>query len=481
MSKSAIIVLIVVALVLGGTLLLINQQQPSPGGSNGETTPTGPAFEVSASDVVAMTFTEPGGVTRSVYRMPLGSWVYAESPVTAEPEQGWPVDVSRVRSALQTLSPIPAAGVAESATVSDDAPIIELRLSDGSTRSLQVERESVGGNTLARVDGERTVLIPASSVADLLSEGPEAWRIRSPLAGVAVDASRITITAGNERVALAKVENRWIMRGPVSARADEAVIRAVLDELLKMRIAEFAGDEALVSQPIVTVELERDDAIGTDGSVRRVTARSLAIGAAADPGNATRFATARGTDLPPITPLVVERGDIITDQQFMNLAEATAYLSKNPVHERPADIGIILFRPMGDMNAERGFRRDLEGWNEMNPDGGMRTAELPDRLALESALTMLATTPGKPQIASRVESFRPLTRVELFTLDGSDLGSLQVGYTEGVLSVRRGTVLWLYPDTAAPAMFMLPDPSELEPEPEREPSDASEADSEDNK
>ncbi|XHC27139.1 MAG: DUF4340 domain-containing protein [Phycisphaerales bacterium] len=482
MSKAATVVLLVIALGLGATLFLINRgASPAPNGPSDAQTTTGPAFEIDPAQVRAMTVTEPGGVTRSVYRTDLGGWIYAELPVSATPDVGWPTDATQVNSALRTLSLIPVAGDAESASISDTAPIIELRMADGSTRSLQVERDSVGGNTLARVDEERLVLIEASSVSGVLESGPEAWRVNSPLAGIAADASRITIVAGEQRVALAKVDNRWIMRGPISARADEAVIRTVLEAILKMRITQFAGEDSLVTDPIVTIEVERDDLVRDDGSARRVTSRTLAIGGQADAGGSTRRATVRGTDLPSATSLVVERGSIITDQQFANLARAEAYLSKTAVPERREDIGIILFRPLGDPTSDRGFRRDLEGWNEMRPDGGMRTAELPDREALTAAITMLTGTPGEARIAANIEGFRPLTRVEMYTLDDSDLGSLQAGYVDGTLAVRRGNVLWLYPEVQAPALFQLPSPDQLEPEPEREPSDASDSDTGDNK
>lgn len=482
MSKAATVVLLVIALGLGATLFLLNRgAAPAPSGPSDTQTPTGPAFEIDPSAVRAMTVTEPGGVTRSVYRTDLGGWIYAELPVSAMPDVGWPTDATQVNSALRTLALIPVAGEAESASISDTAPIIELRLADGSTRSLQVEREFVGGNTLARVDDDRLVLIEANTVAGILESGPDAWRIRSPLAGIATDASRVTIVAGEQRVALAKVDNRWIMRGPISARADEQIIRTVLEAIVKMRIAEFTGDESLITDPVATVEIERDDMIGNDAAARRVTARTLTIGAPADAGATTRYATVRGTDLPPATPLIVERGDIITDQQFANLARAEAYLSKIAVPERREDIGIILFRPLGDPSGDRGFRRDLEGWNEMRPDGGMRTAELPDREALNNALTMLTNTPGEPRIAADIETFRPLTRVEMYTLDDSDLGSLQVGYVDETLAVRRGNVLWLYPQTQAPTLFALPAPDQLEPEPEREPGGAGDSDTGDNK
>lgn len=473
MSRTAIIVLVIVALGLGATLYFVNQKPQSAGGSDsspGSSLPTGPAFEVDTAQVVALTVTEPGGVTRSVYKTPVGGWIYAELPVTTEPDTGWPVDVSRVRSALQTISPIPAAGRSDSVTVSDSAPIIELRLADGTVRSLQVERESVGGNSLALVDSEQTVLIPADTVSEILSHGPESWRITSPLASIFSDASRVTITSGDNRIALAKIENRWTIRGPISARADKEMVRSLLSELAKMSIAEFADTSDLITEPVATFEVERDDLISSDGSARRVTRRVLTIGGQITPGGSKRIATVRGTDLPPVTPIIIEQAGISTDEQFAKLALPEVYISKHPLHERREDIGIILFRPMGDMDAERGFRRELEGWNEMNPEGGMRTAELPDREALDQALTMLTTEIGMPRIASDIDQYRPLTRIELYTLDGSDLGSLQVGYTDGVLSVRRGTVLWLYPETDPPSMFMLPAPDQLEPEPEREPS-----------
>jgi len=247
-----------------------------------------------------------------------------------------------------------------------------------------------------------------------------------------------------------------------------------------MRITEFAGAEALVSEPVVTIEAERDDMVRTDGSARRVTSRTLDIGAAGM-GGSTRLATLRGSNLPTVTPLIIERGDIQTDEQFANLARPEAYLSKIAVPERPADIGIILFRPLGESSGDRGFRRDLEGWNEMRPDGGMRTAELPDRESLTSVINLLCETPGQPRIASEVEDFRALTRIELYTLDDTDLGTLQVGYSQDTVALRRGNVLWLYPGAAIPNLFMLPPPDQVEPETPREPSDDADPDSQDNK
>ncbi len=481
MSKSAIIVLVLIALGLGGMLLIINQQPKGPGGQNSSDTPSGPAFEIDVAQVQALSISRPGEPTRSVFKTEDNSWVYAELPASATPDSGWPADSPRIQSALRSLTPIPAAGDASGATIDETAPTIELRLANGTMRTLKVEQQSVGGNVLAQIDEDRLVLIQAGTVSAIFDEGPSEWRVKGPLAGIAGDASRLTITAGDRRVALAKVENRWIMRAPISARADESVIRTVLEAILKMRIAEFAGAEAIVSEPVVTIEAERDDTIRNDGSARRVTSRTLDIGPAASGGTA-RLATLRGSNLPALTPLVLERGDIQTDQQFANLARPEAYLSKIAVPERRADIGIILFRPLGDSTGDRGFRRDIEGWNEMRPDGGMRTAELPDRDALTGVLNLLCDTPGQPRIAAEVEDFRPLTRVELYTLDDSDLGTLQVGYAQGMLAVRRTNVLWLYPDASVPALFMLPLPDQVEPEAPREPSnDPGDADPQDNK
>ena len=100
---------------------------------------------------------------------------------------------------------------------------------------------------------------------------------------------------------------------------------------------------------------------------------------------------------------------------------------------------------------------------------------------MTSAITMMTGTPGELRMAADVEAFRPLTRVEMYTLDDSDLGSLQVGYVDGTLAIRRGNVLWLYPEIQAPSLFALPAPDQLEPEPEREPSDASDSETGDNK
>ena len=101
--------------------------------------------------------------------------------------------------------------------------------------------------------------------------------------------------------------------------------------------------------------------------------------------------------------------------------------------------------------------------------------------AVRALLGERSGTPGEARIAASIEGFRPLTRVEMYTLDDSDLGSLQAGYVDGTLAVRRGNVLWLYPEVQAPALFQLPSPDQLEPEPEREPSDASDSDTGDNK
>lgn len=480
MSKTAIIVIVFVALALGGTLLLLNQQPKSPTGNGGSTAAAGPAFEIDPSRVEAFSVTDTTGPTRTVFRTEDNNWIYAELPVTAQPDAGWPADASRVQTALRSLTPIPAAGEAEGTAMSESAPTIELRMADGDVRSLQIERESIGGNVLARVDGERLVLISADSVSDILSEGPGQWRIQGPLAGITNDASRLTIVAGDQRIALAKIEDRWIMRAPISARADESVIRTVFEAILNMRITEFNTETQLTVAPVVTIEVERDDLTRSDGSTRRVTTRTLEIGPVNPAGNG-RVATLSGSNLPERTSLLLERGSIQTDQQFANLARAEAYLSKIALPEQRSDIGIVLFRPLGDPSGDRGFRRDIEGWNEMRPDGGMRTAELPDRESLMEALTLLGEKRGTPRIASEVEDFRALTRLELYTLDDADLGTLQIGYSSDALAVRRGNILWLYPDAPIPALFMLPAPDAVQPETPREPSEADQYESDDNK
>jgi len=483
MSKQAIIVLIVVAIALGTTLFLMNRQspqQPAPGSS---TAPSGPAFEIEPSQVQAVSLTGADGTTRAVFRTELGGWIYAEADVQTQPTTGWPADATRVNSALRTIQLIPTAGEAGQTALGSNTALIRMRLSDGTIRSIRAEREAIGGNTLAQIDDDRVVLVRADTLQPIFSEGPGDWRIRNPLAGLTTDASRLTITSGDRRVSLAKVENRWIMRSPISARADDAVVRTVLEAILNMRVASFDPSATSIDSPVVTISAERDDAVQPDGSARRVTTRELTIGAQADPRTGNRFAVLRGSSLPSNTSLVLERADIQTDEQFAALARPEAFLSRRAAHERPSDIGIVLVRPLAGTGSDRAFRRDLEGWNEMRPDGGMRTAEIPDRTALEEVLTLLTQTQGDPRIASDIDDFRALTRIELYTLDDSDLGSIQAGYANsGTLALRRGNVMWLYPETAVPSMLMMPAHDQVDPLPQREPSSAGNgAEEDDNK
>lgn len=484
MSKTAIIVLVLIALGLGGSLFLMNRSGPAtPSGTGSDATAlTGPAFELDPAQVRALSVAGPDGNPKTVQRTGSGAWVYTVGSASEAQEIGWPVDATQVNTALRGLALIPAAGSAQGATLGSNTSTIRISFADGSIRTIRAERESIGGNTLVQVDSESAVLIRADVLQPLLTEGPDNWRVRGPLAGLTTDVSRITLSAGDQRVSLARVDNRWIMRAPISAPADEVAIRSLLDGILKMRIARFESLPRDPDSPVLIISVERDDTVQADGSVRQVTARELTLGSAADPTTGSRFAALRGSGLPGATSLLLERGDFVTDQQLASLARPEQFISKLAAPERAGDIGIVILRPLGDAGADRGFRRDIEGWNEMRPDGGMRTAELPDRESLEEIMRLMTSVLGQPRIAASIDDFRALTRIELFTLDDRDLGTIQAGYAQGgILALRRGNVLWLYPEATPPRLLALPAPDAVEPAPQREPSAAGDDDTDDRK
>lgn len=327
----------------------------------------------------------------------------------------------------------------------------------------RVERAPGGGWSFRAGAVEWPAAVPdaASSALASLAQSLQTSPTTPPPAALpgVTDASRITITDPTASLTLAKLEGKWDLRRPISARASQPAVTTLLSALSAIRAARFedgatAGPAAYgLVNPRIVIQTEADERTATaDGSVAvSVRARSLFVGGPADPKGDTIFVS---PDPEGSMILVVPAASIA--------ALSTAprnYLAPTATGVLPADVFMASIRdaeaPAGAPGSERAYRRDGERWIRIGAGGDRAPADTGEVTAL---LEFFSARPGVPDPADATDEVRILRRVEFFDSEGDALEILGVGYTpEGILAVRTASTIVTYSGVAAPELLYLPD------------------------
>jgi len=456
MSIKAIIGAVVLAMVLIIAAFFLNRAQPT--GTTPAAADERQLLDFRPRDVVRIIVSTPDA-THTAARDDDLNWHY----LTSNDEQ-WPAVISsQVLGALGDFSALESLNVAKDREIPDDASSIRVELIDGTVATVRFSREALGGKLLATVkktDGsdessgiaETVHLVDSNSILPLAVPGPAGWRVANALHGVR-DSSRITLETTSEMIQLAKMDGRWTVRSPVSARANSEAMESLLETLALLDVTRFVESNppsrsaAGLETPRLSITLERDVRTTDDeGRTRsRVESTSLLLG---DPTDASgRFLFASPS---PTSSLVME----VPSDRITQISTAPRnYLALTASQLAKEDVGLITVRTGYDTVTERGFRRHRGEWREMLPDGDSKSI---DTALLDELLAFVVEEPGEPEPASTDEMISA-GRVTLHDASGRPLESIDFGYTaDRTVFARSGAVDVLYYDFSPPALLNLP-------------------------
>jgi len=436
MSRTAILLFGALALVFGVAALYSAMTGVAPTGEGA------PLLGVQPSQVQALRVVRPGETPIIVERAGDGSWSLRREGDDAG--EAWPINPSNARGAVRVLCEMRPLSTADPETPINEVLRVELILDDGEKRSIQVDAESLGGRRLVRTGDGRAASVESAVVDAFTSPGPLAWRRRVALPGVGPEVSRITLVGRDATLRLVRAGSSWRIDEPVRMRAGDGAVRSLIGALAGAAVQRFIDDpEAAAEAPVgdddtrLTILCETDERIFDEGGELRTVTRtaSLAVGAPAGVDQASFFARTGAGQTMVIDGAV---GQLSLDP--------AAYAAATAAATRPADVGAVIIRPA--TGEQRGYRRGIDGWSRMAPDGSLQPT---DGEPIESLLSFFGE-----RVAPRV-AFEPpadLERIAIVTLLDFESGPLE---TIGVFRTPEALVCELRPIGATePAYLVYP-------------------------
>jgi hypothetical protein len=354
----------------------------------------------------------------------------------------WPVNPGNARGAVRILAELRPLADAPATTPINEVLTIDAILDDGTARTLRVDAETLGGRRLVRTGDGRAASIDAAVVDAFQNPGPLGWRQSLALPGIGMEVSRITILGPDSTVRLARTGAAWRIDAPVRMRAGDASVRQLIGTLASARVQRFIDDPAVAADAPVgegdtrlTIVCETDERVlGEDGQVRTVTtARTLRIGAPASVDQTAWFArTGDGQTL------------VVDGAVAAISTDPTAYAAATAASTRPADVGTIILRHAG--GADRGFRRGIDGWSRMTPEGAL---EPMDAQPVEDLLAFLAQRVAPEVRFEAPEGAEPIAVVTLLDFASGPLETI------GVLRTPGGVACELRPIGAEQPVYLV--------------------------
>ena len=143
---------------------------------------------------------------------------------------------------LQILGALSEESSDEVIGVAEGANFIEL--SDG-TRTVRVVlgRKTLGGRAYAKIDGGEPVLVGQSLHRRAIDMDYRLWRDIRLFPDFAIDGERIERNADGDRLLIERIDGRWKMRDPVSARVNQAMLTEWVGTLAAARVGRYVVDE----------------------------------------------------------------------------------------------------------------------------------------------------------------------------------------------------------------------------------------------
>lgn len=445
MSRTALAIFLVLGVIFGAAALY------SMRSGGGPPTAQPPLLGIEPSAVRALRVERAGGEGAAVVeRQADGSWRLRRE---TDPDGAWwPVNPGNARGAVRLLCELRPLAEASANAPINEVLTIDAILDDGTARTLRVDAETLGGRRLVRTGDGRAASIDSAVVDAFQNPGPLGWRQPLALPGVGAEVSRISLVGPESAVRLARSGASWRLDAPVRMRASDASVRQLIGALAGASVQRFIdAPDAAAEAPVgegdsrLTIVCETDARVlAEDGQVRTVTTtRSLRLGAPASVDRSAWFArTGDGQTL-------------VVDGAVAQIStDPTTYAAATAASTRPADVGAVILR--ADSGADRGFRRGIDGWSRMTPEGALEAAE--DQ-PVEDLLAFLAQRVAPEIRFDRPEGAEALAFVTLLDFASGPLETIGVLRTSDavVCELRpigaEQPVYLVYPGAEAPAML----------------------------
>lgn len=455
MSAKAVVIAILFAVGLIALALFLQSGQSG----RSATGPHDPPFAFNPASIAAIVVTQPDGTADRVVRDIGGRWTWHGFGAS------WPASISTaVQTSLNALADFrPASMPDRGAALPAQSRTFSLTLRDGQERTLRIATESLGGRVLAQADGGSLFLLDTTIINPLVDPGPASWRVPQALPG-RFDASRITLVSRDQSLTLARLQGKWSLRSPFSARANPDAVRSLLASVGGIGVDRFEplgerNRETLgLDAPRATITLETDTRIvDTGGQTRtRIDSQSLLIGSPATPDGSLLYASPDAD-----APLVL----IIPSASVASISmQARNYLALTASDANPADVFAVDVR---DNTGARRYKRELDRWTVSASDG---TSMITDAPAVDDLLVFVTQRPAEPEPIAPNDDIHTLAHVDLLDHAGGALDRLAVGYnSDGVFAVRNANIVFLYPGVAPPELLGLPTFENMPPPAQRGP------------
>jgi hypothetical protein len=489
MSSKGVIGALVLAVSLAlvtMVVVLVQNRGTGPG-------PSVPAGERVLSDfdaarVVSLSITSPGQGTDLVERDgPGGEWKITLNAGTGR-ARAWAADSERVRSVLRVLGETRAVGAPDAkGTIGEGGISVRIGVEPGAGGKaggaangeegwmLRLSPRSLGGQLLIGVSragekGRERLALVTDGLGNIFAPpGARSWRKTQMLPGVAASASAVRMVTPEASLALARSGQKWSLKEPVSAPADPEAIRKMLATLEGVRIARFfdesgpdsaaAGLESPVARVVMALEQRRVGA--NDVEVSSVD-RELVVGGRADPAGNTLHAS-------------IDGGRTVVAIEAAGLAgistDPTRWIAAQALDLQPADIQKILIAGRAADHAATGgtsgtspaaptptneeYRRTLEGWNEVRPEGALVLLDARRGEQVGGLLNALTAAPAQAVLLAEPTGYQAMGTLTVTSRDGTN-EELALGRSAAsALVIRTGKVYRGYanvPDLLRPVM-----------------------------
>ncbi|MBL8761407.1 MAG: DUF4340 domain-containing protein, partial [Phycisphaerae bacterium] len=360
-------------------------------------------------------------------------------------ERRWPASAARVRGVLRLMAGLVAGpangGTTDRAEAKSSAVSISI---GGTTIRAAVDESIVSGRAALRLDEKSAAMIDTGLHSVLTTPDPAVWRDAAAFAAPINEASRVTVSAGGQELALARVGKQWAIVKPVAEPADRVMVEELLKSLSSIAAQRFVAESSVDwSAPTASVRVEIDQRTPNGEEVTRSTLiQELLIGGAADVGGTTILARAFAAsvagssraDVWGPAPLVLSRQSIEAAT-----TDPASVISRSPAPGTRADVGRIALAPADVLGAKAiEFVRTLSGWTR----DGAAVSEA-DARAIDSLLSQMFDAR-----ADRVRSRAPagaaaIGSVSFAREDGGpiatlDLSQVTQGADAGFVASRDG-------------------------------------------
>lgn len=342
-------------------------------------------------------------------------------------EEEWAITATRVRGALRALATA-RIRLGDENLMQDEDGRIAITSRDGSSTVLLAGSGRSGGRTPVRIEQrdesgaiERVVSgWLESSVADALAVNTvRSWRDMRLMNLAASSVTRLGLTAGSNRVSLARRAGGWWITEPIELHADQQAVDTLVKSLLVIKAERFEDadiDDATsgLNTPLASIE------VGTEDSLTELT-----VGTRADISGDTlyaRFARSGASALIQVS----------TDALSKLTASPGAYVSKFAGAYASTSVRSVAVSGRDGVERMRA-NRDGSQWQIGESNADMLTNEAIDRLV---SIMLRQPAAGVRLVDAAFELPKEIARVSLLDAKGQELGSYRIALEQSASGMQ---------------------------------------------